>query len=293
MLAQKVKKTSKKAPKTPKAPAKSTPLATKTRVAFVLDRSSSMGSCVDETIYGFNQQIDTIQKSDNAENTLVSLWTFSCHNKVKEVYVDQPVSHMQRLSKENYIPDGMTAMQDGVGDAITKLASLDDGDTAFLVLVISDGAENDSRRYDAEKLATLVKQKQDTGKWTFVYIGANQDLSKVSASTGILRGNMTNYNSSPIGTKQMYTRASAATAQYLCARDAGETSVMDYWNGNEDNDVDVNDDPLSLPNSISVPTVFSQPNWGPNVSQNNNHYSDAGDQRVQITPPQGNSSHYN
>jgi len=161
-------------------------------VAIVLDRSGSMSSIRDEVIGAANDQIKTIQKEAENVNTDISFFTFS--TKADDpVFVDQPVEKMELLTKESYVPDGLTAMLDGVGKAVAHLEQTKDANdpgTAFLVIIVSDGMENNSKEYNWESLASKIKPIQDTKRWTFSYLGANQDLGKVSKDLNISSKNV-------------------------------------------------------------------------------------------------------
>lgn len=207
------------------------PAATKTtHVAFVLDRSGSMASCVDATIEGFNGQLDTIlDNPTEGGETKVSLWTFD--TAVREVFVAEPMDRIKKLDRQSYRPGGGTAMYDAVGDATIALEKLDrpGEDIAFLIIVVSDGYENSSQRFNAAMIANQVKRLEDTERWTFVYLGANQDLTVVAETLNLSAGNMVAYEATAEGTEAMYDRAKGTTDGYFkSVRSAGKCSTRDY-----------------------------------------------------------------
>jgi Mg-chelatase subunit ChlD len=167
-------------------------------VAIVLDRSGSMSSIRNEVIGAFNEQIKTIGKEAEEVDTDVSFFTFS--TKADDpVFLNQPVEKMELLTEKGYVPDGMTAMLDGVGKAVSHLEQVKDANdpgTAFLVIVVSDGQENNSKEYNWISLAAKIKPLQETKRWTFSYVGANQDLGKVSDSINIGSKNVMSFTCS-------------------------------------------------------------------------------------------------
>jgi hypothetical protein len=194
-------------------------------VGIVLDRSSSMGSIVDATIGGTNEQFSALRDSDDAANTFVAFSTFA--NRVTPVFHDGtpekkatlvPVTSLKDISDADYRPSGMTAMFDGVSDMIDFLSGeanhLDD----VLVVVISDGAENASQ-ISSEKLASKVTELQEAG-WNFTYIGANQDLTKVQAQLGFHAGNMMTFDANVAGATQMNATVANAVSTYTATRSA-------------------------------------------------------------------------
>ena len=43
-----------------------------------------------------------------------------------------------------------------------------------VIIIFTDGDENQSREWDRNSIAQLIKSKETEG-WTFVFLGANQD----------------------------------------------------------------------------------------------------------------------
>jgi hypothetical protein len=191
-------------------------------VGIVLDRSSSMSAIKAETIAGTNEQFSALRESDDAANTSVAFFSFN--HEVTPVFKNDdgtpklvPCSALEDISDGDYFPDGMTAMYDAVGDAIdfftTEAKKVDD----VLIVVISDGAENKSRRFTSEQISGQVKELQDSG-WNFTYIGANQDLTQVASQLGFHEGNMLNFEANSAGTVQMSSTVGNAIRSYTSCR---------------------------------------------------------------------------
>ncbi len=166
----------------------------KTLVSFVLDKSGSMGSVKDATISGFNEYVGTLKK-DKKSDYLFSLTMFN--DKPDRVIINKPIAEVEELNADTYVPDGMTALYDAVCMTI-KQVELKKGDKAIMV-IMTDGAENSSRQYDEKKMKQFIEDCETSKKWTFVYLGANQDSYAVAAKYGIHRGNVSNFNASASG----------------------------------------------------------------------------------------------
>lgn len=169
-------------------------------ITFIIDESSSMGSVREATITGINEQIDQIRKDFGTKqeeiNAIVSLIKFS--GTPQAVFLHKTLDDLKNITAEDYNPDGMTAMYDAVGFAINSLngrKDINDENTSSLVIVVSDGAENASREFNGQSVAALVSKLNDTKRWTFTYLGANQDLSKVSQATNVMVGNTATFDS--------------------------------------------------------------------------------------------------
>jgi uncharacterized protein YegL len=174
-------------------------------VGIALDRSGSMMDIRKETISGVNEQIDDIKTSAKTADVSVSLVTFSARGQWQ--YFNEPIEQLEKLTNENYIPDGSTAMYEGVGMLVDRLRDetkeLPKNSYSVLIIVISDGMNNvNSPEYNSTKVAEKIKTLQGDGNWTFTYVGANQDLSKIQESLGIKAGNIMAFTADSQGTQR-------------------------------------------------------------------------------------------
>lgn len=205
-----------------------------THVALVLDRSGSMFTIRDETIDAFNEQLKEIQNADVGRRT-VTLVTFGgggFHPEHPPVRVETKAAapdSVAALTRDTYSPSGTTPMYDGVGEALGILEGLDDrgDDTAFLVVIVSDGMENSSREWTADRIAERVRKLEGTGRWTFVYLGANQNLRDIQKHLGIQQTHAFAANSQ--GMRNVGQTLSASTRRYMTDRGAGATRSASFY----------------------------------------------------------------
>lgn len=223
-----------------------------THVAIVLDRSGSMEAVRDETISGFNEQVGKIRAKaaqSDAEKTFVTLVLFN--DEVVFSKFAEPAEALAPIDRESYEPDRTTAMLDAVGFTLERFQDVvrDDDDTRYLVVVISDGAENDSHEYTYERIAEMIQKRQATGRWTFSYMGANQDLSVISERLSIPRSNLGTYVSSPGGTMIGFGSLSRSVIGFM-SKPADEPLSSDKFFRDEDEirSVEDDDDPDAKPN---------------------------------------------
>jgi hypothetical protein len=225
--------------------------ALRTYIAIVLDQSGSMQSCREQTITGFNEQVQ-VCKRDGNEQTFVSLFRFN--DNVDAKFFNVSLNQLSEITYEDYKPDGMTAMYDAVGDAITRLKNETDHtneENAYLVVILSDGFENASKRYKQKDIAEQIQSCQATGRWTFTYLGSNQDLSKISQDLNIPTSNMASYVSNQVGTAKAMKVQGASMGKYLKARDAGKTQLCDFYS--EDGKIaEIDDKPDSQKDSTEA-----------------------------------------
>lgn len=149
---------------------------------------------------------------------------------IEKLFVGESPSRIGKISWEDYVPGGLTPMYDGVGQAIRELEAMDDGgeDTAFLVVIISDGLENHSRQFEGEDIAEKITELQNTGRWTFSFVGDVPDLSEVAQHLNINEANTAAFAANAVGTQNASRGMKGATTSYLDARSSGATSMSSY-----------------------------------------------------------------
>ena len=209
---------------------KSKKLTKNTHIALALDKSGSMLRHWKEAMDGFNAQLDVIaENSELGGNTTVSLIVFDSTVDVRQTAVKP--ADIEKLSKANYRPEGGTAMYDAVWKSIEVLEKLDDGgnDTAFLVITVSDGEELSSKRVIAQKLADRISELNLSERWTFAYVGANQDLSEVNKNLNICRGNSLSYTDSATGYVVMNNAVSTGVSNYMTSRSIGTCNTSNLF----------------------------------------------------------------
>lgn len=212
----------------------------KNHVAIILDRSASMSSIKHEAIGSFNDQLRVIKENTLDLESYITLVTFSTFVDTP-VYQFAPAQDIPELTETNYRPSGGTAMLDAVSrtiELLKKAPGANDDNTNFLVVVISDGEENSSKT-SYESVAENISGLEKTGKWTFVYLGANQDLAKVNSKMKIQRGRSQSFTSTPDGVRSVSVCHSAALDTYLTNVSMGTHSPISNF---YDNSVTANND---------------------------------------------------
>ena len=166
-----------------------------TEIAFVLDRSGSMESCRAAAIEGFNHFLQTQQAVEGLAKLTLILFDDEYLVPVDAL----PVPEILPLTNDSYVPRGSTALLDAVGRAIdelgTRLAALPETDRPgqVIVAILTDGAENSSQHRTWRQIARAIKQQTEQYRWTFLFLGANQDAIATAAQMNIAAGNAATY----------------------------------------------------------------------------------------------------
>lgn len=206
----------------------------KTYVALVLDRSSSMETMRDQAISLFNEQLHTLQNAPAESGEMnISLVTFA--SDVRTPIVTAAPKTVQPLTRDTYAPEGMTAMYDGMGRAISLLRRHESAaeDVAFLVVTITDGEENHSTEFSGTRLSNLIRELKATGRWTFTVAGANINVDKLADKLGIPKFNVMQYTPDAAGMQYANTSNVRGLSNYVASRAAGSTSSAKYYGDND------------------------------------------------------------
>ncbi len=155
---------------------------------IVLDASGSMNSIKEAVLSNFNELCDNIkgtaEQFPNQEHSM----SFVLFNflEIKNLYIDEPVDQLPKLTEDSYTPNALTPLYDAMGQAFTEIERLQDKATNAHVIasVITDGLENASREYSFEQLKKFITRLK-AKRWEITYYGANHDVEEVSKTLNI------------------------------------------------------------------------------------------------------------
>ena len=177
-----------------------------TELVFILDRSGSMCGLESDTIGGFNAMIEKQKKE--AGEALVSTVLFD--NESVVIHDRLPLNRVPRMTEEEYVTCGCTALLDAVGGAIRhignihKYARREDVPEKTLFIITTDGYENASRRYDYDKVRRMIQRQKEKYGWEFLFLGANIDAAAEAKRFGISADRAVNYKCDGEGTALNY-----------------------------------------------------------------------------------------
>jgi hypothetical protein len=169
---------------------------------FVIDQSGSMAGMAALAIGGFNTQLQTIQTLQQEKPDEQFLCSLSLFNgSVVDLVSQVPVENMLALSDGYFRPSGSTALLDAIGKSIFNIkerfgTDITEDKMSVVMVIITDGHENSSRMYTYHDIAQLIKSLDETGKWTFSFLGADFDAIHTSQMLNIRSENAMSYNKS-------------------------------------------------------------------------------------------------
>lgn len=159
-----------------------------TEIIVISDRSGSMATLANEAISGFNKFLEDQQKDQNGQ----CLMTYVQFDTVYEVvYNSVDIHDAKPLTTDAFIPRGMTALLDAMGNTIESVGKRlsktpeDKRPGNVTVVIITDGQENASQKFTHEAVKKLVKEQIEKYNWSFVYLGQNIDTFSSGRSMGM------------------------------------------------------------------------------------------------------------
>ena len=183
-----------------------------TELVFILDRSGSMVGLEGDTIGGFNAMIE--KQKREAGSALVSTVLFD--NTCTVIHDRMDVQGIAPLTEKEYFVRGCTALLDAIGGAIHhignvhKYAREEDRPEHTLFVITTDGMENASHRYTAERVKQMIQRQKEKYGWEFIFLGANIDAVETAGRIGIDLNRAVNYRSDSEGTRLNYEVISEA-----------------------------------------------------------------------------------
>lgn len=158
-----------------------------THIAMVLDRSGSMGVCRMETIEAVNKYLLEARQDANLKEADFELTIFDSQS-IDTIRAGAPLS-IADITVGDYEPRGGTPLYDAIGRGIDsldgKLAA--SGSGKAILVIVTDGAENASRKYGHAAISELIKARQAAG-WLIVFLGAGLDAAQQGTALGINAG---------------------------------------------------------------------------------------------------------
>ena len=177
-----------------------------TEIVFILDRSGSMSGLEKDTIGGFNSLIEKQKKEEG--QAYISTVLFDGRSEVLHDRV--PLDKISPMTDREYYVRGSTALLDAIGGAIHhignvhKYAREEDRPDRTLFIITTDGMENSSRVYSAEKVKAMIERRKKKFDWEFLFLGANIDAVGTASMFGIDRDMTVDYHSDEEGTALNY-----------------------------------------------------------------------------------------
>jgi uncharacterized protein YegL len=179
----------------------------KTEFVIIADRSGSMYTILHETVKGLNMTISDQKKEDG--ECAVTFVRFDSEHEV--VFENRDIQAVEEITEEDIKPRGMTALYDAIGRTIQSVGerlvktSKSDRPDKVIFLIMTDGEENSSQEYKADRIKEMIKHQTDKYDWLFTFLGANIDAVTTAKNIGIAMANSMTFGANAVGTQSTYS----------------------------------------------------------------------------------------
>lgn len=198
-----------------------------TELVFILDKSGSMGGLETDTIGGYNSMLAKQQTVEGECHITTVLFD----NNYELLHDRIDIKAVSPITEKEYQVGGSTALLDAIGRTIHKIGNAqkhtadDYRAEKVMFVIITDGEENSSREYSAEKIKAQIERQKTKYGWEFIFLGANIDAVETAGRFGISADRAQNYHADSEGIELNFRVMSEAVATFReCA------AMPEGWN---------------------------------------------------------------
>ena len=129
-----------------------------------------------------------------------------------------PLEQIEPITRDDYFVRGCTALIDAIGMTVSHIEEVhryirpEDVPARTVFVITTDGLENASKEYSADKVRKMIERKKKNG-WEFLFIGANIDAISTAKHFGIGADRAVNYHADQKGTAVLYNCVSRAVSK--------------------------------------------------------------------------------
>src|SRR5574344_2616387 len=133
-----------------------------TELVFILDKSGSMGGLENDTIGGYNSMLAKQQAVEGECHITTVLFD----NNYELLHDRIDIKAVNAITEKEYQVGGSTALLDAIGRTIHKIGNAQKNTAddyraeKVMFVIITDGEENSSREYSAERIKQMIERQK-------------------------------------------------------------------------------------------------------------------------------------
>jgi hypothetical protein len=212
-----------------------TPVKNKLNISIVLDRSSSMMPLKKAAVDSLNHQLNSFRAEAlrTGVETVVSIVTFS--TTVDPIGIHRvPIETTGEIDANSYYPSGHTALYDAIKVALSPTVAPTDSNNMGLVLIITDGEENQSLTSQAA-IRDLIGNSLRSGRMTLAMCVPPKTKGIIAERLQVPIGCITEWEATEAGFKTVSNSVSFANTQIFDTYSCGLTRSANYFQPQLDN----------------------------------------------------------
>ncbi len=199
-------------------------------ITLLIDRSCSMAPLTRDLLDGVNSFVAEQQRLPLRQDITFSFMVFD--HEYRTICKAIPLRDAPRFTEAHYQPRGNTSLYDALGRCIDetglRLRAMSDPErpSQVLFIVLTDGLENTSWNYSAEKLTEMVEHQRLRYLWQFAFLGTHGDLWTEARRFGLRRDETCAWDHSAEGIRRAFDLLNERTSNY---RRAGRSPLPGFF----------------------------------------------------------------
>ena len=187
-------------------------------LVFILDRSGSMSGLEEDTIGGFNSLIE----KQKAVEGRCFVTTVLFDSEFERIHDRVDLREIPLMTDRDYYVRGCTALLDAVGSTIRHIAKIhkyarpEDVPAHTTFVIMTDGMENASRRFDSATVKKMIEHEKEKYGWEFLFLATNIDAVETASRVGIRADRAANYRADKRGTAVVYETVGETIVRARC-----------------------------------------------------------------------------
>lgn len=154
-------------------------------ITAILDDSGSMkGQKQRDAITAFNNFVAGQQEVKLGQANLTVCPLHNSFNYTLSNIVDKPIGELEKVPQKQFQCGGRTPLFDTIGFTIRRLEDQQLDPHCVVILIITDGEENDSRTWTVPTLRPVIEEKLELG-WQFIYVTVDGRSRNTAERIGI------------------------------------------------------------------------------------------------------------